>query len=262
MFQDQLIHVVREDQEFLIRIEIVALLTALYDQNIHDNVYFMNVYDCMKNIMVMEKKQQVKIAVMNFWMKVVDVVLRKQGMIDGAFPEVTFSKELKRIITFNTQKIKSCLSQALIELSDTGCLAAFVYVLKHETDDEVYKVAETHLDKLINQLIKYRMGSHDFDEVNFNSPAICTSPSSSIFNGILSPAASVDLNSLNVEELLVSDCSMTNAEFHFPRENINRISPDEFLHFVYSEIDHCRNRHNKESKSWDSDTLLESILEE
>lgn len=265
MFQEQLIHVVRVDQEFLIRSEMVALLTALYDQSIHDNVYFMNVYDCMQHMFVIEKKQQVKIAVMNFWMKVVDVILKKQGMMDGTFPEVTFSKELKRIITFNKQKIKSCLSKALIELSDTGCLATYVYVLKHETDDEVYKVAETHLNRLINLLIKYRMGSQDLDEVDFNSHAYCTSPSPSILNGVLSPAmspaASVDLSCLNVDELLDSGCSMTNTEFDFHRENISRISPNEFLHFVYSEIDHCRSRHNKESKSRDLDSLLDSILE-
>lgn len=240
----------------------MALLTALYDQDIHDNVYFMNIYDSIKHLMVIEKSQQVKVAAMNFWNKVVDVVLKKQGMMDGAFPEVTFSKELKRIITFNKQKIKSCLSKALIELSDIGCLATYVYVLKHETNDEIYNVAEKQLDKLINLLIKYKMSSTDLEEVHFNSHAYGTYPSPSTFNGILSPAASVDLNSLNVQALFSSDCNMTNTGFECPKETISRISPHEFLHFVYSEIDHCRNRYTKESKSeeLDLDSLLESIL--
>lgn len=265
MLQDQLIDMLCTDQEGLIRRETVILLTVLYDQDIHDNVYFMNIYNSMKRTMMTEKNEQVKIAVMNFWMKVVDIILKKHGMMDGSFPEVTFSKELKRIITFNKQKIRSCLSKALTELSDTGCLATYVFVLKNETDDRVYQVAERHLDKLTDLLVKYKMSSRDLDEVQFNSHAYCNSPSPSSFNGILSPAmspaASVDLNSLEVEELLDSDCHMTNSELFDSRGNISRISPNEFLHFVYSEMNQCKNQHDKETKSMDDlDSLLQSIL--
>lgn len=260
MFQNQLIEVVCADQEDLVRSEVVVLLTALYDQDIHDNVYFMNIYDSMKRMMLTDKNQQVKIAVMDFWMKVVDVILKKHGMMDGSFPKVTFSKELKRIITYNKQTIKSCLSKALNELSDTGCLATFVFVLKHETDYKVYQVAEKHLDKLTDLLIKYKMSSRDLGEASFNSHAYCTSPNPSI-NGILSPASSVDLNSLEVEELLDSDYTMTISRCDDARGNLDRISPNEFLYFIYSEMDQCKSRHNTHLKSEDDlDSLLENIL--
>lgn len=48
---------------------------------------------------------EVKINALDFWSRVICRQLSHQGMIDGTFPAVTFSKEHKKIITLN-EKVK------------------------------------------------------------------------------------------------------------------------------------------------------------
>lgn len=264
-FQDQLLHILFNDQDYLVRTEVVILITYLYGQDLHDNVNFINVYKAIQNSLRSEKNRQVKIAIMDFLLKVINVVLKKQGMIDGSFPEATFSKELKRIITFNKTKIRSCLSNALSELSINGCLAAFVHVLKNETDSKVFEAAEKNLLDLINLLNKYDVQSYDLkeEEEYLNSPS-CSSPS--LLSGIPSPAIfsveSEDLDSLSVEELLDLNCPdlMSQQEID-DMDEMEKVSPNGFFKFVKLEMDHCKTRFKTKTKSEVSiDGLLDSIL--
>lgn len=245
------------------RTEVVILITHLYNQDISDNC--IKLTKAFQDILRLEKNRQVKIAVINFLLKVINVILKEQGMVDGSFPEATFSKELKRIITFNNKKIKTCLSNAVGELSSNGCLAAFVHVLKKETDSKVFEAAETNLIDLINLLKKYEVNFYDYyDEKEYqNSPYYCSSPSilSEIPSPAMFPSESDDLDSLSVEELLDMNFSDCMSHHSFDNEGeMEQISPNEFYKFLELELNQCKNRFKIKSQSLSIDGVLDSIL--
>lgn len=41
---------------------------------------------------------EVKLQALEFWQVIIDESLTQQGMLDGAFPELTFSKEKQKIV--------------------------------------------------------------------------------------------------------------------------------------------------------------------
>lgn len=65
---------------------------------------------------------EVQINALSFWAKVIERHMSNQGMIDGAFPQVTFSKENRKIVTLTENEIRLRLKKVLNELSDLGCL--------------------------------------------------------------------------------------------------------------------------------------------
>lgn len=241
--------------------EVVLLITSLYDKDIHNGDYAMNIYSTMQYIMTTETNQQVKITVMDFWLKVINTMLKKQGMMDGGFPEVTFSKELKRIITFDKPKIKQCLTAALTELSNIGCLATFVFVLKHEADPKICEAAEKNLLDFIDLLNKHKVNSGELHEIYLNCRDYCTSPN--VFNEIspvMSPSGPVDLNSIDVEELWDPECFEANTGFDDVSGRLRNVTPHDFLKFVHSEMDQYRNRHKRKLKPKnDLDQVLEVL---
>jgi hypothetical protein len=65
---------------------------------------------------------EVKINALQFWEKVIERQMSDQGMIDGVFPSVTFSKENRKIVTLTENEIKLRLNKVLGELGRTRCL--------------------------------------------------------------------------------------------------------------------------------------------
>lgn len=77
-----------------------------------------------------------------------------QGMIDGTFPAVTFSKEHKKIITLNNKEIQLRLRKVLIELSMRGCLGILIACLQ-DSDLEVIKKTVAIVQRIMGYLNKY-----------------------------------------------------------------------------------------------------------
>lgn len=258
-----MIEVLCSDQEYTVRTEVVVLITCIYDQDIHNKDYIMNLFDMMLRILKSERHRRVKIALIDFWQKVINVVLKLQGMIDGEFPEATFSKALKRIITFDKPKIKSCLSAALMELGKNGCLAAFMFILRQKNDHEVCEAAEKNLIQLIDLLHKYKLNDCDMKENDFDSHSNCGSPYN--FNGVLSPSMSLleptDLDSLEIEKFWDTDFVLPNQHSNDGLKKSDDNSSDEFLKFVNLEMDQHRNRHKAKANPQDDlDSLIDYIL--
>lgn len=58
-------------------------------------------------------------------------------MIDNKFPEVTFSKEHKKIMTLNQAEVRKRLIKVLNQLSYLGCLYSFKSACLDDCDVEV-----------------------------------------------------------------------------------------------------------------------------
>lgn len=65
---------------------------------------------------------EVKVNALQFWEKVIERQMSDQGMIDGVFPSVTFSKENRKIVLLTENEIKLRLNKVLGELARIRCL--------------------------------------------------------------------------------------------------------------------------------------------
>lgn len=65
---------------------------------------------------------EVKTNALMFWDHFVKSHLTDQGMLDDSFPNVTFSKEHRKIVALNETEIKRRLNKALDELARQSCL--------------------------------------------------------------------------------------------------------------------------------------------
>jgi len=76
----------------------------------------------MSKVIISDFHWEVKVNAIRFWKVVIEKHLTDQGMIDGCFPEVTFSKEHRKIITLTPENIQLRLNKTLDSLSRVGCL--------------------------------------------------------------------------------------------------------------------------------------------
>jgi len=65
---------------------------------------------------------EVKVNALEFWEKVIERQMSDQGMIDGVFPSVTFSKENRKIVLLTENEIRLRLNKVLVELARIRCL--------------------------------------------------------------------------------------------------------------------------------------------
>ncbi|KAL6424479.1 hypothetical protein ACFW04_009911 [Cataglyphis niger] len=100
---------------------------------------------------------EVKTNALMFWDHFVKSHLTDQGMLDNSFPNVTFSKEHRKIVALNETEIKRRLNKALDELARQSCLGVLLVTLKDDSDFEVCKASATIIGKLKSCLLKYKL---------------------------------------------------------------------------------------------------------
>lgn len=163
-FQDQFSQMVYEEQNIPILCEIVTLLTIIYEQQETSSADKFILFDVMSYPTSKQSYKDVKIRSFQFWKKIVDQCLSSQGMVDGKFPEVTFSKVYKKIVNLNNLEIRRRLYLILDELSENGCLA----VLSSAFDDEydVQKAVMEIMDNFFALLKKYDILQKNYDLFN------------------------------------------------------------------------------------------------
>ena len=85
-----------------------------------------NVFMVMAYAAVSDLHWEVKVNALEFWEKVIERQMSDQGMIDGVFPSVTFSKENRKIVLLTENEIKLRLNKVLGELARIRCLQVSV----------------------------------------------------------------------------------------------------------------------------------------
>lgn len=92
---------------------------------------------------------------MEFWEVIIRRQFQDQGVIDGNFPTVTFSKEKKKIVNLTPNEIISRLTKILDELSLRGCLGALLSGIEEDSDLSVVKATVSVIKYLVDFLDKY-----------------------------------------------------------------------------------------------------------
>lgn len=143
------------ESEGIVRREAVACITTIYsDQQIPKQCLDI-IFSVLAHCAVNDFYWEVKVNALAFWRKVMCRQFQHQGMIDGTFPAVTFSKEHKKIITLTEKEINLRLKKVLNELSLRGCLGVLLACLKDDGDLEVVRSTVAIVEKTMGYLNKY-----------------------------------------------------------------------------------------------------------
>lgn len=145
------------ESEGIIRLEASALIHCLYSHERFEKERILEIYQIMATTATIDLHWEVKIKALKFWEEIIWEHLKEQGMIDGSFPEVTFSKERKKIIVLNEDEIKRRLNKVVGELDSIGCLQVLIKAIRDDPDIEVVETAVQITDKFAKLLKKYKM---------------------------------------------------------------------------------------------------------
>lgn len=150
-----LLCVLRTDSEGIVRKEAVLLVCEIYKNHKISNHQYDLLFPTLAHAAINDLYWEVKINALYFWQVVIMRQLKHNGVIDGAFPAVTFSKEQKKIVTLTQKEIMTRLNKILDELSTRGALGVLLECLKDDCDLEVVKVAGSIVTKVNKFLERY-----------------------------------------------------------------------------------------------------------
>lgn len=149
--------VLSNEAEGIVRLEAVALIRFLYLSQCFEEDEIPQIFEIMTTAATMDLHWEVKINALQFWDKIIWEHLTEQGMIDKNFPEVTFSKECRKIITLNDDEIKKRLNKVLNELNKIGCLNILTKIIQEDSDFEVVEKAIVITKNLVELLKKHKV---------------------------------------------------------------------------------------------------------
>lgn len=104
ILQKYAVEVLGAEGEGVVRREAVACIVAIYNHQQIPPHCLDIIFSVMAHSAVNDFYWEVKVHALDFWSTVICRQATHQGMIDGVFPAVTFSKEHKKIITL-TDKV-------------------------------------------------------------------------------------------------------------------------------------------------------------
>lgn len=154
----------------MVRKEAVVLINSLYENQKVPSNQIESLCSALEEAAVNDLYWEVKVMALNFWHAVIWRQLQHQGVIDGTFPSVTFSKEKKKIVTLTQKEIILRLTKVLDELSAFGCLDVLLTCLEDEDDLLVVK-ASVHVIKCFSEFLNKYNYWQETQESHKNSAA-------------------------------------------------------------------------------------------
>lgn len=210
---------------------------------------------------------EVKLSALSYWQKVINNRLVNQGMIDGSFPSVTFSKENRKIVTLTETQIQTLLNKVLCELSKCGCLGVLLVTMQDDSDIEVAKQAVKITQEFATLLKFYNVTGTGMchtptspkavnNKPNFTNDVPMTGHSDTVINSIVNCKDMSLLGNIYINED-VQDEPLENRT-NIP---IKIVSPQEFIDFIHVDL----NNLTADKEKWlsdldDLDSLLDDIL--
>ncbi|XP_077274972.1 integrator complex assembly factor Brat1 [Temnothorax americanus] len=275
------IDLLRNESEAIVRREAVTLIKELY---VHQN-WSKEVINSMLRAMcvaaVFDLHWEVKTNALSFWDHFVKSHLTDQGMLDNCFPNVTFSKEHRKIVALNETEIKRRLNKALDELARQSCLGVLLVTLKDDSDFEVCKVSAAIIGKLKTCLLKYKLDEPSSPVENhavIDTVYVKETPSipSSIYDEKMQNVSNiieeiVDTNDANLLATIYKNSMNMDTEMAKEEEKeekktlryISSVTRQDFLHAIFNcDIDAYIEEKNRWLKTYTSsfESILDDIL--
>lgn len=166
--------VLGNETEGVVRREAVSCITAIYNYQTIPPGCFDIIFSVMAHCAVSDFHWEVRANALEFWALVIQRQFAHQGMINGTFPAVTFSKEHKKIITLNDKEIQLRLRKVLNELSVRGCLGVLMASLQ-DTELDVIKKTVVIIEKMTGYLNKYNF-IEEYNRISVNATSNSKKP--------------------------------------------------------------------------------------
>lgn len=142
------------------RKEYCLLIGEIYRTYKIPNAQFELIFPTMAHIAVNDLYWEAKVSALHFFRQVIVRQFKYNGVIDGAFPAMTFSKKHKKIVTLTPREIQLRIDLILEESTNRGALGVLLECLGDECDLEVVKSAHAialRVQQFLNQY-EYRKG--------------------------------------------------------------------------------------------------------
>jgi BRCA1-associated ATM activator 1 len=149
--------VLRNNQEGIVRKEACNLLCEIYQNEKLTPSFKQTLYEHMTSSAISDFHWEVQLTALKFWRVVIQSFLADQGMLDGTFPPVTFSRTSRKIVTLNEAEVQKRLFMTLEELASAGCLTALLKLVNDDTEVEVMDAALAIAQELFAILLKYKV---------------------------------------------------------------------------------------------------------
>lgn len=159
IFQDRLLNIVRNNEEGIVRKEACNVLCDMYQNDKLTSAFKQTLYGHMVSTALTDFHWEVQVSALRFWKIVYQSFLTDQGMLDGQFPPVTFSRESRKIVTLNEPEIQRRLLKILDDLAAIGCLTVFVKLVHDDTEVIIMDAALSTSQELYDILDKYKVPS-------------------------------------------------------------------------------------------------------
>lgn len=258
-----MINVLKNETEAIARCEAATLISKIYVHRGFTDSILQQIYEVMSQAAVVDLHWEVKLNALLFWEKVINNHLQNQGMIDGTFPNVTFSKEHRKIVTLNEAEVKARLNKVLVQLSECKCLSVLMFAMQDDCDFEVSKKAVEITQKLANLLKMY----------NVSLSTAPMSPSSAS-SGFSSPASQRVAFSEEVVNDIVNanDLNLLGNVYNYERmdsgvsgitesRSVQIVAPETFFGFIQKDLSGIVTEKTKWLSSIDDlNSLLDDML--
>ncbi|KAB0793886.1 hypothetical protein PPYR_13506 [Photinus pyralis] len=259
----KMMQILYNETEAVVRCEAARLMSVIYEHRSFPKSSTEVVYEAMVFAATTDLDWEVRENALEYWGKVINMHLTDQGMIDGTFPSVTFSKENRKIVTLTDAEIKRRLNKVLNELSDCGCLGVLVACMHEDCDIKVLRKSVEITQTLSRLLRSYNIiedspASPDpptvLEAFNIGDDLKINSYSDKVVNDIVnSRDIGLLVNVFKNENDFVSPSTVKMVQ--------RKTSPKEFLTFVQRDL----NKLLVERTNWlrqidDLGSLLDDIL--
>ncbi|ALC45765.1 CG7044 [Drosophila busckii] len=177
---DHLLYVLYRETEDIVRAEAIITLGKIYEHRKIPSQYKNTLFSTINYCVVSDHHWEVKANALCFWRLEFKRQFNNQGMIDGSFPTVTFSKEHKKIVTLTEREIRLRIAKVFAEVQQYGYFGVVLKCLNEEYAIEVLKIIVSGM-KVLNE----KLGSYDFEVILNDIDALATpanNASSSVFN--------------------------------------------------------------------------------
>lgn len=209
-----LIEIAKTEYEGVVRKEAVSLITCIYENQKVPSNQLDIIYEALAVAATHDLFWEVKVKAIEFWHCVIKRQLQYQGVIDGTFPSVTFSKENKKIVTLTQKEITLRLTKVLVKLSTFGCLGVLLASLEDQDDLLVVKKGVDVIRSLTEFLDKYNY----WEEVRDNHFSTTRSMSNDSSTSTGTPSSSKDIamditeNSSSIDTKIATQMNDSNSE--------------------------------------------------
>lgn len=153
------------ENEDIVRTEAIILIHCLHLSKRCGNDDILKVYQIMVTAATIDLSCDVKKKALKFWDTVIWDCLENEGMVDGQFPEFTFSKEHRKITALNSEEIRKRLNKVINKLKTIGCLQVLMKTIQDDPDLEVVETSIQITNKFAKLLIKYNMSKFKNEKI-------------------------------------------------------------------------------------------------